>query len=129
MTDVLLDSGPLSMWADADRRVLAILEAAQRAGGIAYVPTVCLVESLTGRPEDANLDRRLKGARIVSLGETDARHAAGLRAAIGGDDAADPAVVAAAARLDALVVTTDLGDIRALASVGSPVVEVLDPRS
>jgi hypothetical protein len=127
MTDVLLDSGPLSMWADADRRVLATLEAAQRAGGIAYVPTVCLVESLTGRPEDADLDRRVKGARIVSLGEADARRAAGLRAAVGGEDAA-PAVVAAAARLAAVVVTTDPG-IRALAAVGSPVVEVLDPRS
>lgn len=129
MTDLVLDSGPLSMWAAADRRMLALLEAAQRAGGIAFVPTVCLVESLTGRREDANMNRILKGARVVPLGEADARKAAGLRAAVGGDDAADPAVVATAARLGAVVVTSDPSDIGALASAASPTVEVLDPRS
>lgn len=129
MTDVVLDSGPLSMWAEADRRVVAVLEAVQRAGGIAFVPTVCLVESLTGRPVDANLNRRLKGTRMVALGGADARHAAGRRAAVGGDDAADSAVVATAAGLGAVVVTTDPRDIAALASAGTPLVVVLDPRA
>lgn len=128
MTDVVLDSGALSMFAAADPRLLAVLEAAQRDGSIAHVPTVCLVESLTGQPEDANLNRCLKGTRTVPLDETDAQSAAARRAAVDGDDAADPAVVAAAARLDAVVVTTDPGDISTLAGAGDPRVAVLDPR-
>lgn len=128
MTDVVLDSGPLTMWAEADRRVLAILEAAQREGGVAFVPTVCLIESLTGRPVDANLNRRLKGTRIVPLDESDARSAAGRRAVVGGSDAADPAVVAIAARLEAAVVTIDPEDVGALAAAGPPIVAVIDPR-
>ncbi len=128
MTDVVLDSGALSMFAAADPRLLAVLEAAQRAGGIAHVPTVCLVESLTGDPQDANLNRCLKGTRTVPLDDTDARSAATRRAAVDGDDAADPVVVAAAARLDAVVVTTDPADISALAGAGDPRVAVLDRR-
>jgi hypothetical protein len=129
VTDVVLDSGPLTMWAEADRRLLAILEAAQRNGGVAFVPTLCLVESLTGSPVDANLNRRLKGARIVSLDESDARSAASRRAAVGGSDAADPAVVAIAAGLGAAIVTTDPEDIGALVEAGPPAVHVVDPRA
>lgn len=128
MTDVVLDSGPLSMWADADRRVLSILEAAQQVGGIAFVPTVCLVESLTGGPGDANLNRRLKGARVVPLGEADARSAASRRVVVVGSDAADPAVVATAARLRATVVTTDPRDMGPLAEAVPPSVPVIDAR-
>jgi predicted nucleic acid-binding protein len=129
VTDVVVDSGPLSMWAEADRRVLAILEATQRSGGIAFVPTVCLVESLTGRQRDAALNRVLKGARLVPLDEAGARRAAERRAVVDGDDVADPVVVATAARLTAVVVTTDPSDIGDLAAAAAPTVAVVDPRS
>lgn len=128
MTDVVLESGALSMFAGDDPRFLAVLEAAQRDGGIAYVPTVRLVESLTGTAQDTNLNRRLKGTRTVPLGETDAREAATRRAAVDGDDAADPVVVATAVLLRAVIVTTDLQDISALASAGNPRVAVVDPQ-
>lgn len=116
------------MWAAADRRVLAILDAAQRSGGIAFVPTVCLVESLSGRKRDAAVNRVLKGARIVPLDEIDARRAAERRAVVDGDDASDPVVVATAARLGAVVVTTDPSDISRLAGAAVPKVAVVDPR-
>lgn len=128
MTAVVLDSGALSMFASGDPRLLAILEAAQRDGGAAYVPTVCLVESLTGSARDANLNRRLKGTRRIPLDEADARKAAARRAAVDTDDVADPIVVTTAARLSAVVVTTDPEDISALAHVGTPPVAVVDPR-
>lgn len=129
MTDVVLDSGALSMFASGDPRLLAILEAAQRDGGAAYVPTVCLVESLTGGARDANLNRRLKGTRRIPLDEADARKAAARRAAVDTDDVADPVVVTTAARLGAVVVTTDPEDISALAAhVRTPRVAVVDPR-
>jgi rRNA-processing protein FCF1 len=129
VTDLVLDSGALLLFAGDDLRLLAVLEAAQRDGGIAYVPTVCLVESLTGRPQDAKLNRRLRGTRTVPLDETVAREAAARRAVVDGDDAADPVVVATAARLSAVVVTTDPEGISALASTGDPRVAVVDPRS
>lgn len=129
MTDLVLDSGALSMFADGDPRLLAVLEAAQRDDGIAYVPTLCLVESLTGRAQDANLNRRLKGTRTVPLDEIGAREAAARRAAVDADDVADPVVVATAARFAAVVVTTDLEDISALANAGNPRVTVVDPRA
>lgn len=129
MTDLVVDSGPLSLWADADRRVLAILDAAQRSGGIAFVPTVCLVESLTGRQRDAGLNRVLKGTQVVALDEVDARRAAERRSVVDGDDAADPVVVATAARLGAVVVTTDPTDIAELAAAAPPAVAVVDPRT
>ena len=56
MTDLLLDSNALSSWADKDQRVLALLEAVRRVGGVVYVPTVRLVESLTGSHTDAALN-------------------------------------------------------------------------
>lgn len=129
MADVVLDSGAVTMFAGSDPRLLAVLEAAQRDGGIAHVPTVCLVESLTGREQDANLNRRLKGTRTVPLDEADSRAAAARRAAVDADDAADPVVVATAARFGAVVVTTDPEDISALANAGDPRVAVVDPRS
>lgn len=128
MTDVVLDSGALSMFADGDPRLLAVLEAAQRDGGIAYVPTVCLVESLTGRAQDANLNQRLKGTRTVALDEADAREAAARRAAVDADDVADPVVVTTAARLRCVVLTTDPEDISSLANASDPRVAVVDPR-
>lgn len=129
MTDLVLDSGALSMFAEGDPRILAVLEATQRDDGIAYVPTVCLVESLTGQARDANLNRRLKGTRTVSLDETGAREAAARRAAVDSDDVADPVVVATAARVAAVVVTTDPEDISALADAADPRVAVIDPRT
>ena len=128
MTDVVLDSGALSLFASGDPRLLAILEAAQRDGGVAHVPTVCLVESLTGSARDANLNRCLKGTRRIPLDEVDARKAAALRAALDADDMADPVVITAATRLGAVVVTTDPDDLRALAHVGTTPVGVVDPR-
>lgn len=128
MTDVVLDSGALSMFATGDPRLLAFLEAAQRDGGVAHVPAVCLVESLTGSARDADLDRRLEGTRRIPLDEVDARKAAAMRAAVDADDVADAVVITAAARLGAVVVTTDPDDLRALAHAGTTPVGVVDPR-
>ena len=112
MTDLLLDSNALSSWADKDQRVLALLEAVRRVGGVVYVPTVCLIESLTGSHTNAALNQRLRGAVIVNLDEKTARLAAHLRADVDGDDAADPVVVATACLVRATIISVDdnIGD-------------------
>lgn len=127
--DLVLDSGALSMFAADDVRLLALLDAAQQQGAVLLVPTVCLVESLTGTARDAQLHRRLRATRPVVLDETIARDAARRRAAVDGEDAADPVVVATAARVGANVVTTDPDDLGRLAHAAGPQVGVLDPRA
>lgn len=124
MTDLVLDSNALTRWTDNASEVLALLEVAERVGGVAYVPTVCLVESLTGTAADAPLNQRLKGTRAVQLTEPLARAAAVLRAAVAGDDAADPVVVATAVDARATVVSDD-PDIARLAGHTTPPVEVV----
>lgn len=127
--DLVLDSGALSMFAEGDVRLLAVLEAAQRQGAVLLVPTVCLVESLTGTARDARLHQRLRATRSVVLDESVARDAARRRAAVGGDDAADPVVAATAAAAGASVVTTDPDDLGRLARAVRPWVGVMDPRA
>ena len=127
MTDLLLDSNALSSWAEKDQSVLALLEAVRRVEGVVYVPTVCLVESLTGHHTDAALHQRLKGAVIVHLDEKTARLAARLRAELNGDDAADPVVVATAHIVRATIISVD-DDIKQLASCLTPAVTVINPQ-
>lgn len=128
MSDLVLDSGALSMFAADDVRLLAVLDVAQQQGAVLLVPTVCLVESLTGTARDARLHQRLRATRSLVLDESIARDAARRRAAVDGDDAADPVVVATAARAGASVLTTDPDDLRSLAHAAGMQVDVLDPR-
>lgn len=121
---VVLDPNMLTRAAGADPRVLAYLEAAQRHGGAAFVPTICLVESLTGRPTDAPLHRLLRRLRAVSLDVDLARVAASLRARVRGDDPADAVVVATAAMLGATVLSGD-PDLVRLAGAAQPPVTVV----
>ena len=128
MTSLVLDSNALTAWTRDTPRLVAILEAVRQAHGIVFVPTVCLVESLTGTPADTSLNQRLKGTRPVALDSDLARDAATLRAAVDHDDVADPVVVATAARLRATVVSSD-ADLRQLATYAAPAVPVIDPSS
>ena len=92
------------------------------------MPTVCLVESLTGGPVDATLNHRLKGAVKPTLTVSMARAAAELRAVIDSDDIVDPVVVATAAEHNAPIVSSD-PDLATLANHVDPPVRVVDPAS
>lgn len=129
MGHVILDSGALTLLADRDPRVEALLRRLLGDDGAVWVPTVCLVESLTGSSRDARLNRRLKHVLAHPLDERLAREAAVRRAAVAGDDAADPVVAANAAALGATILTTDPDDLRALAAVVGPHPPVIDPRT
>ena len=95
----------------------------------ALVPAAVLVEALTGdhrRDHDAN--RLLKTCDVREVDEIAAREAARLRTATGragSISAVDAIVVAFAARLpDALVLTGDLKDLRALAAYATAPVKI-----
>lgn len=80
------------------------------------VPSIVLARAWRGGPQ-ANLARLLKGCVVEALAENAAREIGGLLAASGSSDLGDAAVVVSAARRGDLVVTSDPGDLTALASV------------
>ena len=81
------------------------------------VPSVVLTESITGRQRgDANINRFLKTCDIIEeLPERLARRAGALRA-LARQGSADDAIVVALAEPGGAVLTSDLKDLRALAS-------------
>ncbi len=115
---LVLDSGGVSRLARR-RPDSAALIAVFRRDGLwpPLVPTVVLAESITGRQRhDANLNRFLKTCDVVEeLPQRLARRAGALRALARQGSAVD-AIVVALAEPGGAVLTSDLKDLRALAS-------------
>ncbi len=79
------------------------------------VPTAVLVEALTGQPQDAAVNHRVRRARTEPLDEPLARSAAALRKSHPAASVTDAAVAATAARWGSLaVLTSDPNDLTAL---------------
>lgn len=125
---VVLDSGAVSRLA-ADRTSLR--ELSTRGLWPAQVPTVVLAESLTGdHRRDVLTNRLLRLCTIRDVDELQARDAARMRTATGRAgtiSAVDAVVVAQAAtrRRTPTVITSDPGDIEALAAHASVPVAVV----
>jgi predicted nucleic acid-binding protein len=79
------------------------------------LPTVVLGQAWRGGPQ-ARLSRFLRGCRIEPFTEPQARSAGAALAASGGRDLIDAAVVVTALARDDLLVTSDPGDLRRIAS-------------
>lgn len=117
-TRIVLDTAGLEAWSRRrpPDQLIAVMEVARAArSSRVVVPSVVLVEALTGSRSDAGIDRRL-GAVLVEdhLPVPRARRAASLRQ--GTDASAVDAVVAEAAHRHAAhcVVTSDPGDLSTL---------------
>jgi len=115
---LVLDSGAVTKLARRDRQSVAIIDVLRREGlWPPVVPSVVVVESVTGRPgPDANTNRLLKTCDIVTeLPEQTARRAALLRFRSKHGSAVD-ALVIAIAEPAGRVLTSDPRDLRALAA-------------
>lgn len=115
---LVLDSGAVTALAQGSRQALAYVESLRREGKWpAVVPSVVLVECLRGHAHrDAPANRILKTCDIVqTLPDRLARRAAYLRAQARRGSAVD-AIVVATAEPGGTVLTTDLGDLEALAA-------------
>lgn len=124
---VVLDSGALSRLA-ADRASLRELIA--RGLWPAQVPAVVLTESLTGdHRRDFHANWLLRRSKVRDVDELQARDAARMRTASGRAgtiSAVDAVVIAqASARRASTVLTSDPGDIEALAAYASVPVTVI----
>ncbi len=114
---LVLDSGGLSRLARRDQATAALLMVLRRRGlWPPVVPTVVLVESLTGQQRDANVNRFLKLCDLqAEVPERLARRAATLRAKAGRGSAVD-ALVVATAEPAGHILTSDPKDLGALAA-------------
>jgi len=114
---LVLDSGGVSRLAERSVRSAALITAFRREGlWPPVVPSIVLVESLSGRPDrDAKTNQFLKNCDVqVVLTERRARRAAELRALARRGSAVD-AVVVASAEAGGTVFSSDLDDLDALA--------------
>jgi len=115
---LVLDSGGVSRFARRRPDSAALIAVFKRDGlWPPLVPTVVLAESITGRQRhDANLNRFLKTCDIIEeLPGRIARRAGALRASTRQGSVVD-AIVVALAEPGGAVLTSDLKDLRALAS-------------
>jgi hypothetical protein len=114
---LVLDSSGVSRLAERSTRAAALIAALRHEGlWPPVVPTVALVECLQGHPgRDAAVNRLLRSCDIEeALSEPLARRAARLRTGARRGSAVD-AIVVASAEPGGTVLTSDLGDLQALA--------------
>jgi hypothetical protein len=115
---LVLDSGGVSRLAERSTRAAALIAVLVREGlWPPVVPSVVLVECLSGRPDrDARTNQFLKACDVQAvLSEARARRAARLRGLARRGSAVD-AVVVAIAEPGGTVLAGDTQDLRALAS-------------
>jgi hypothetical protein len=125
MTAIVLDTRAIEVIADpkADPRATQLmrdlLALAARSGTPVRVPTAVLAESYRNTAADAAIDRVLgNGIRPITLGQSMARHAGGLkhRDRLDSCHTVDAVVVATSIRLGGgIIATGDPGDLRSLA--------------
>jgi hypothetical protein len=115
---IVLDSGAVSAFADADRVGRArIAQLLAGSGEPFLVPATVVMETVTGRPgRDANVNRFLRGCEIVPLTEPLARRAASLRYRAPGSVVDASVVAVTEERGGGVVLTSDLDDLRSLAA-------------
>jgi predicted nucleic acid-binding protein len=120
---LVLDSGGVTRLAERSRQAVALILALREEDlWPPVVPSIVLVECLQGHPgRDALANRFLKTCDIVKeIGEPLARRAAQLRRMARRGSAVD-ALVVALAEPGGTVLTSDLGDLEALAQYGDGV--------
>lgn len=113
---VTLDAGALIALDRDDRRVIALLEKAERSASRVTVPAGALAEAVRQPERQARLSRLIRQPTtdVVALDRVDAVNVGRLLAVSGTTDVVDAHVVICARRARQIVVTSDVGDLRRL---------------
>ena len=113
---VTLDAGALIALDRNDRRVIALLEKAERSASRVTVPAGALAQAVRQPERQARLSRLIRQPTtdVVALDRVDAVNVGRLLAVSGTTDVVDAHVVICARRARQIVVTSDVGDIRRL---------------
>jgi hypothetical protein len=113
---LVYDAGALIAAQSRDRAIAVLHSRAIERGRVAVVPSPVLAQVWRGGgARQASLAFLLRGCTIDAPGEQVAKFAGTLLGRTGTSDAVDAIVVAAAALAGAEIVTSDPGDLRALA--------------
>ena len=117
MAGVTFDAGGLIALDRDDRRVVVLLARARETGARITIPATVLAQAIQRPDRQARLARLIRqpATDVIDLDPVDATHVGRLLATSGTSDIADAHVVVCARRSGQPVVTTDPGDLRALA--------------
>jgi predicted nucleic acid-binding protein len=117
MAGVTFDAGGLIALDRDDRRVVVLLARARETGARITIPATALAQAIQRPDRQARLARLIRqpATDVIDLDRVDATHVGRLLATSGTSDIADAHVVVCARRSGQPVVTTDPGDLRALA--------------
>lgn len=113
---VTLDAGALIALDRNDRRVIALLEKAERTASRVTVPAGALAQAVRQPERQARLSRLIRQSTtdVVALDRVDAVSVGRLLAVSGTTDVVDAHVVICARRAQQAVVTSDGGDLSRL---------------
>ncbi len=120
MSTLVLDAGALIAVERYDRSMWAILAEARERGTDTIVPASVLAQAWRGGPRSAPVARMLDASQVDQLDEGRAKEIGVRLAASGTSDVADGHVAVLAAARQAVVATSDPGDIAALAQPDAP---------
>ncbi|MEA2299658.1 MAG: hypothetical protein QOD61_2428 [Solirubrobacteraceae bacterium] len=121
---IVLDAGALIAVERADREVIAILKAERRAGRVPTTHGGVVGQVWRGGARQALLARLLDAVEVVALDDALGRRAGALLGRCGNADVIDAALVLLAADGD-LIVTSDTGDLDALATAAGTHLELI----
>lgn len=120
---LLLDAGALIAFERGSRTVQAFLERAARSGEDVRTSTAVVAQAWHGDPRQARLAMLLRGVREFELTSARARAVGQLLRLAGATDVADGSLIEVANDGDEIL-TSDPGDMRALAGAGRKTVLV-----
>ena len=116
MRSLVLDAGFFIALERGDRRMLAVAECIKKYRVPTYVPAGVVAQAWRGTPRQHDLGMLLKSQalKVEPLDDNTARFVGVLLGQTGTSDVTDAHVALIARRLNAVVYTSDLGDINAI---------------
>jgi hypothetical protein len=127
MTGVTYDSGALIAAERGERLMWARHRALLLRRVVPTVPAPVVAQCWRGTPRQAQLARLLAGCDVESLDDTGARATGILAGRAGVTDIVDASVVEGALRRDDVIISSDEGDLAAIAAAVSRHIDVDHP--
>lgn len=127
VTGVTYDSGALIAAERGERRMWARHRALLLRRVVPVVPAPVVAQCWRGTARQAELARLLAGCQVEPLDDTSARAAGTLAGRAGVTDVVDACVVEGALRRQDLVISSDEGDLKAVAAAVSRHIEINHP--
>ncbi len=127
LTGITYDSGALIAAGRGERRMWARHRALLLRRVVPVVPAPVVAQCWRGTPRQAQLARLLAGCEVEALDDARARATGVLAGRARTSDIVDACVVEGALRRDHLVISSDVGDLNAIAAAVSRRIDIDHP--